>query len=155
MGIEFIRKNKKTAVIAISALLGIVLMLAPAGGGKRKEYEKEIRDMTAFKTREEKRLSDFLEEIEGVNEASVIIAYRDSGRKVYGFNFSGNGSEMVIRREGGDELPVEEGELFPGVEGVSVVYTGNPSKKITVARAVSSATGAEIHNVEVVVNEKR
>ena len=145
--------NKKALIIVVLAVLGIVLMLIP--GGKKEEPAKNYRisDQSAMKSREEKRLIGFLEKIEGVEKVSVMISYEDSGRVIYGYNNSENRNEMVIRKENGAEVPVEERFLYPSVSGVSVIYRGDKNKKITVARAVSSATGAEIHNIEVVVNE--
>ena len=152
---ERIKKDKRVLFGALIAILGVMLMLIPVKKDEKEKIQPEFYDVSSLKREEEKRISAFLERIQGVDEAWVMISYKDSGGVVYGYNTSDERSEMVIRRENGDEMPVEEKKLFPTVSGVSVIYRGNPGKKITVARAVSSATGAEIHNVEVVVNEKR
>ena len=91
-----------------------------------------------------------------------MISYKNSGSVTYSFNsaVSEGGddkkkeNEMVIRKENGNEYPVTEKISLPEIDGVSVICEGRKGMEITLSKAVSSASGADIHNVEVIINER-
>ena len=159
--------KKANRKILLLAGAGILLLLAgsfvsPSSGGEKKEEKKEI-NMEEVRRKKETELEKFLDKIDGVSECSVMIAYRDGGSRKYGKNIKnssaqGGGSfdeQIVMMRSGGEEYPVEEREEMPEIKGVTVIAAGGGEIAPTVARAVKSALGVEIHKIEVIINEKR
>ncbi len=158
-------KDKKYKGIIIMAMAGI-LLIAFSSVMPEKE-EKKIKPETNFsietvRKQKEKELAEFLNKIDGVSSCRVMISYKDSGTTLYSFNsISEEGeedkrkeNEMVIRKENGNEYPITEKISLPNIKGVTVICEGKKGMESKLSRAVSAAAGADIHSVEVIINER-
>ena len=161
---KLIKKSGRKTVFLAAA--GIALLLA---GSLTPQPAKQVKtktgnspDMEEVRKKTEKELEVFLNKIEGVSDADVMIAYRDSGSVKFGKNIKSNSSQggsaydsqIVMKRSGGEESPVRERDEMPGIKGVAVIARGRAEIAPTVERAVKSALGVEIHKIEVIMNEK-
>ena len=119
-------------------------------------------DMEKLRRDTEKELCDFLLCADGVDFCRVMISYKDKGTTVYSENSitssekeeSKKESSVVLRREGGNEFALEERYISPEIKGVTVILKGGFLSEEKIAKAVSRAVGVEIHNVEVIINER-
>lgn len=158
-------KNKKYKGIIIMAVAGISLIalssVLPAK--KIQDVQSETTfDIEVLRKEKEKEVADFLRRIDGVNSCRVMISYKDSGTASYSFNSvtSEGGedrraeNEMVIRKQDGNEYPVTEKISVPAIKGVTVICEGKRGMEVKLSRAVSAAVGADIHSVEVIINER-
>lgn len=155
--------GRKPFILAgAGVLLLLIGSLAPPSGGAEKKPGKEI-NMEEVRRKKEDELEKFLVKIDGISEADVMIAYRDSGSKSYTKNSrnssaaSGSAADLqvVMKRSGGEETPVEERTNMPEIKGVTVIARGDPDISVKTERAVSAALGVEIHKIEVIINEEK
>ncbi len=158
-------KDKKYKGIIIMAMAGILLIafssVMPEKEEKKVKHETNLSIETVRKQKE-KELAEFLEKIDGVSSCRVMISYKDSGTTAYSFNsISEEGkeekrkeNEMVIRKENGNEYPIAEKITLPQIKGVTVICEGEKGMEVKLSRAVSAAAGADIHSVEVIINER-
>ena len=157
-------KDKKYTGIIILCLLGIFLIAFSGSYSYEKPKEKiephfEYESIRKIK---EKELEAFIEKIDGISSCRVMISYKDSGSVSYSYNSitetkdeqERKESEIVIRRTDGNEYPVTEKTTAPEINGVSVIANGKKGLEIKIAKAVSAGLGADIHNVEVIINER-
>ena len=154
-------KDKKYKGIIIMAAAGLLLVALSYSAPPKKEEIKETYftfDAEEIRIKKEKELAGFLNKIDGISDCRVMIAYKDSGTAMYGFNVKNgdktNEKEMVIRKENGKEYPVTEKISLPEIKGVTVICEGRKDMEAKVSRAVSAALGTDIHNVEVIINER-
>ena len=158
-------KDKRYKAIIILALAGIFLIslssFLPEDKAETKNYEAAF-DIEKFRKDKEKELENFIGKIDGISSCRVMISYKDSGSTTYSFNSMTSSdkeeqkreTEMVIRRTDGNEYPVTEKITGPEINGVTVIANGRKGLEIKVAKAVSAGLGADIHNVEVIINER-
>lgn len=157
--------DKKYQGIFVLALAGIFLICFSSLFTEKEAEKPEINaalDIEEFRKKKEKELEEFIERIDGVSSCRVMISYKDSGTTLYSFNSISSQenegerkeNEMVIRREDGNEYPITEKTNVPEIRGITVIADGNKGMEVKLARAVSGAAGADIHNVEVIINER-
>ena len=157
--------DKKYKGIIIMAMAGILLIAFSSFMPEKKEKSQkpEINfSIETIRNKKEKELEEFLEKIDGVSSLSVMISYKDSGTTAYSFNsVSEEGeeerkkeNEMVIRKENGNEYPITERITLPEIKGITVICEGKKGMEAKLSRAVSAAAGADIHSVEVIINER-
>ena len=119
-------------------------------------------NIEAYRKEKESEVKKFIENIDGISSCKVMISYKDSGSTLYSYNSSAvlereeskKENQIVLRKEEGNEYPVAEKIITPEAAGVTVICNGKKGLEITVARAVSAGLGIEIHNVEVIINER-
>ena len=162
---EFLKIPKIRKIIFLGGV-GILLLLfaaVPSSSEKKDNKSSEYPNISDIKEKAEKEAEKFLLKIDSVSEADVMISYSDSGRKDYGKNIKTTGkegenssdSQIAIKRSGSSEEAIEERFVMPEIKGVSVIIRGDKNCISSVARAVSAGLGAEIHKVEVIVNEEK
>lgn len=156
------KKYKNIIILGIAGLLLISLSALFPKEGKTDTIKESDFDIENYRKLKEKELKSFILKIDGVLDCSVMISYKDKGTTLFSFNSvtslekeeEKKESEMVIRRENGDEYPVTERITLPEIAGITVIADAKKGMEIKLAKAVSAAIGAEIHNVEVIINER-
>ena len=163
--IEKYLKNKKYSLVFILLAAGLLLVFFSSVKPHEKTavVKEDVKiDMEKLRRDTEKELSDFLLCADGIDFCRVMISYKDKGTTVYSENSitssekeeSKKESSVVLRREGGNEFPLEERYIAPEIKGVTVIVRGGFLSEEKIAKAVSRAIGVEIHNVEVIINER-
>ena len=151
---EFLLKNKKTVVIGVLLLLGLLLVFV--GTPSKKEEKKESGltfDEEEYEKKLESRLTELLEAVNGVGDVRVMITLEGSATYTYATDVSqDSGSTGSLKRESTVVLsldgnskkdPVVSGYVLPRVKGAAVVCTKplTPTLQAKVIGVVSSALG--------------
>ncbi len=145
---------QKYKYVLLVALVGMVLLLWPSGGGGETVSAPPVTAVTdQFQTATlERRLEEALSQIEGAGEVSVVLTLKETPRQVVaqdGSATEGNGQtsrELVtVLASGGSgvQQPVLLQQLSPAYQGALVVTQGgnDPSVRLAISGAVSALTG--------------
>lgn len=133
-------KDKRTLVIILSGLLGIILIAF--SGTETKDTEQTASstetNIYSFTQRHKSELESLLSQIDGVGKVSVMITYESSAETVYGKDetFSKDSesekseNEYIILDYGSAENGLILKEIYPKVQGVAVVCQGGDEPTI-------------------------
>lgn len=156
------KNNRRIILLAAAGILLLVIGSLPQKDNKKLPSAPET-DIEEIRRKKETELKRFLEKIDGVSDVYVMISYKNCGSKSYGRNVKtassqseeNTDSQIAMQRTGGDEKPVEERRELPEIKGITVIAAGSAQSAETILRAASGASGAEIHKIEVIINEKK
>ena len=156
---KFLREKSSLAVTVLG-IIGLLLILV-SSMIPEKSAKKEIKaESSAIAESEntEKRLENFLSEIDGVGKAKVYISFGRSERYVYASEEKKSRSENKSEEEdkivivgGSDRNALIETVEPPEISGAVVVCTGGASAEVTerVYKAVSAALGIPVSKIYV------
>ena len=146
---------QKYKYVLLVALVGVVLLLWPSGGGGEVAQTAQGAAAAAdpFQTAAlERRLEGALSQISGAGEVSVVLTLKETARQVVaqdGAATEGNGqtsrdlTTVLASSGGGAEQPVLLQQLSPAYQGALVVAQGggDPGVRLALSGAVSALTG--------------
>ena len=144
---EKIGKVRGIRGIAAVGLLGLLLLLSGMWSGRstaEKEIETEENIRLAFYTETlEKRIAELCCELQGIEEAYVLLTLDGGSEFVYAENQSPSARDYVILQGSDAESAVLVKEIYPQIRGIAVVCTrGNDSSiRLTVTELLSAALG--------------
>ena len=159
--LEKLSGKKKTLILILIGILGLVLILWGTFGEKE---EKEILKNTeenigtlAYIERLEHKISNITEQITGSSNVRVIVNVSSGTEYIYVSNekFSENSSSkeyITVRTEnGGDELILLK-EIYPDVTGVSVACRGGdrPEIQAKLIEVISTSLGVSSNRICIV-----
>ena len=174
-------------ILLLSGILLVVIAI-PTEGGKKKappdsggDPAEELKTATgqepdSYEKRQEERLKEALEKVEGVGEVEVMITLKSSWEKIVEKDRpsssqtveeadAGGGTRQtqevsrsettVYREESGERTPYVVKELEPEVEGVIVIARGggNASVKQNILEAVQALFPVEAHKIKIMKME--
>ena len=174
-------------ILLLSGILLVVIAI-PTDGGKKKappdsggDPAEELKTATgqepdSYEKRQEERLEEALEKVEGVGEVEVMITLKSSWEKIVEKDRpsssqtveeadAGGGTRQtqevsrsettVYREESGERTPYVVKELEPEVEGVIVIARGggNASVKQNILEAVQALFPVEAHKIKIMKME--
>lgn len=174
-------------ILLLSGILLVVIAI-PTDGGKKKappdsggDPAEELKTATgqepdSYEKRQEERLKEALEKVEGVGEVEVMITLKSSWEKIVEKDRpsssqtveeadAGGGTRhtqevsrsetTVYREESGERTPYVVKELEPEVEGVIVIARGggNASVKQNILEAVQALFPVEAHKIKIMKME--
>lgn len=155
-------KNTKTLVIIF--IVGIVLLMLPAGS---KTEKKEIKNDDAFlkyKEELETDLKEIISKIKGVGSVDVMVTLEDSGDIYYAKDESENLTKTdsetnkskdlthVLKGEGSSsESPLITKKTYPSISGVLICAQGakDLDVKNNIIKAAEALLGVKSHRIEV------
>lgn len=132
-------KANKNKIIVLSLLLfGVIFIFAGSFGGKsndldsHEEYTKKL----------EKKIEDFLKEVDGIKDATVIITLEE-------YNSNGNEPDGMFSGSG------EQEPSLPRVRGVAVACTNgdNYEMQIKITEIVSKYLGIPTNKIKIVAKK--
>ncbi len=168
--VEYVRGNrclemlKKYRYPALILILGLLLLLLPAGTKDASETENQTTaetdfDLEAF-TREAEAL---LSGIQGAGEVRLLLTLESDGRRDYQTDLSqsqGDSSgqsqrQTVLVSRDGDETPVTVTRYYPEFRGAVVLTEGADSASLTfrIKEALSSLTGLGMDKITVLKSD--
>ena len=174
-------------ILLLSGILLVVIAI-PTDGGKKKappdsggDPAEELKtaigqEPDSYEKRQEERLKEALEKVEGVGEVEVMITLKSSWEKIVEKDRpsssqtveeadAGGGTRQtqevsrsettVYREESGERTPYVVKELEPEVEGVIVIARGggNASVKQNILEAVQALFPVEAHKIKIMKME--
>lgn len=159
--VDVIKKIQLNKVIFIAGILGLVFILIssfiPDDKSENLESESIVFSESAYLYETEKRLGDFLKNMEGVGNVEVMITLK--GGELYTYAKEGRKSVSESKTEtdesyvmsGRDKSPVLETVSNPEIKGAVVACDGayNPSVKTDVYNTVSKILGIPVSAVYV------
>ncbi|MBR0142130.1 MAG: hypothetical protein IJM19_07785 [Ruminococcus sp.] len=150
-------KEKKTTAVVILGLAGLVLiMISSFDTGKNTADNKDIKPVSEEITAEsycretEKRLEDFLENIDGAGDVKVYLSVGTGEKYVYAVEKNSKSSENQKEEDikyvivgGGEKSALVETVRTPEITGAVIACTGcgSPVVQERIYKAVSSALG--------------
>ena len=146
-------KNKNNRLICLIFIIGVVLMVAAGGHGKKTETVKPVPQVTVED--DEKRLAGILSQIEGAGDVSVMITYYSSIEKSIAYETKtasrGDKSEKSEDKKAvmSDGEPMVVKEVYPQVKGVIVTAqgAGNSAVRTAISEAVSASLDVPVHRI--------
>lgn len=161
---EFIvklKKDKKTALIIFSAILGMLLILF--SGTPAEKTEKASESKTEEMIEWEEKLQKLLSSVEGAGRVKVMITYETSDEEVFAYNkdesFRENeekfSSDYILVENNGSETGLRLKTVYPEVKGVAVVCDGadDPVTKEQIISVISALFDISTKNISVVSAE--
>ncbi len=141
-----IKKHKNKIIIITLAVVGVVLILFGSISFKKQNSRSEF-SATTYTKELEKKIEGFLESVEGIKKARVILSLECSSEHVYAKNDASY--DYFVSTSG--EL-VEITEVFPVVRGVAIACTNGDDDyvRMRVTELVSSYLGISSNRIKIV-----
>lgn len=154
---------QKYKYVFLVALVGVVLLLWPSGGGKEEVQTAPMaqveRDLFQVSTLES-RLEEALSQIAGAGRVSVVLTLKETPRQVVaqdGSATEGSGQQsrtlttVMASTGSGVQQPVVLQQLSPAYQGALVVAQGgnDPHVRLAICEAVSALTGLGTDKISV------
>ena len=162
---SFFGHIKNTKVLAVIFIIGIGLMLIPAGNREKpQEQAEETTDFKGYKQTLEEDLQKILSQIKGAGKVSVMVTLVDGGDTYFavdenasytkGDTEEARNSQVthVFKNDSKDgELPLVTKQTYPQISGVLICAEGanNPQVKNNIITAVEALLGVKSHRIEV------
>ena len=167
------KKKKKENMIFIAVLLVVLLISINYIFSDTKKEQKgiEIDNNTNEKVDNntqsqntntlEERLTQIINQVDGISDVSLIINYKDSGQSEYVFNTKetiaeeGNvlnlEKEIAYNESSGQKSAIKTSQNNPQIEGVIIVAKGieNNENKQKIQSAIASLLGIASYKVQV------
>lgn len=167
------KKKKKENMIFIAVLLVVLLISINYIFSDTKKEQKgiEIDNNTNEKVDNstqsqntntlEERLTQIINQVDGISDVSLIINYKDSGQSEYVFNTKetiaeeGNvlnlEKEVAYNESSGQKSAIKTSQNNPQIEGVIIVARGieNSENKQKIQSAIASLLGIASYKVQV------
>ena len=167
------KKKKKENMIFIAVLLVVLLISINYIFSDTKKEQKgiEIDNNTNEKVDNstqsqntntlEERLTQIINQVDGISDVSLIINYKDSGQSEYVFNTKetiaeeGNvlnlEKEIAYNESSGQKSAIKTTQNNPQIEGVIIVARGieNSENKQKIQSAIASLLGIASYKVQV------
>lgn len=145
--IEKIIKNKNMLLPFLGIILAIVLFISGAFGnetaapltGNRYTAEYTSEELKTYTEQLEEKIENFLNEINGITNATVILTVESSSETVYATQGE-NSDYVLIKDSKGNENAIPLTEISAKIRGIAVVcdYGGNERLKMTVIELLAS-----------------
>lgn len=161
---EFIvklKKDKKTALIIFTAILGMLLILFSGTPAEKNETASESKTEEMIEW--EEKLQKLLSSVEGAGRVKVMITYETSDEEVFAYNkdesFRENeekfSSDYILVENNGSETGLKLKTVYPEVKGVAVVCDGadDPVTKEQIISVISALFDISTKNISVVCAE--
>lgn len=144
---------QKYKYVLLVALVGVILLLWPSGGGEELPQAAQAGSVDPFQTAAlERRLEEALSQIAGAGKVSVVLTLKETARQVVAQDGSATEGNAQTSRElitvlastgGGGQEPVLLQQLSPAYQGALVVAQGggDPGVRLALSGALSALTG--------------
>lgn len=127
-----ITQKKKTLLLLLLALLGIVLMLFSKCGedkaGAQTQNEPSALDPALYAEQIEEKVEALCNKIDGVSSAHAVVTLKGGYRAIYAtdaqYGSSVNKSETVLIGSGSSEKALLIGYENPEIAGIGIVCSG-------------------------------
>lgn len=120
-----------------AAVLGVVLILLPRflpDGEKEASEGTQATDPSYYSTILEEKIRQLILQVDGIEEAAVLLTMDGSSELVYAQNTSVSGDgrtgDYLVVQEDGGEKTVLVSEIYPQIRGVAVVCTNGDNVQI-------------------------
>jgi len=142
---ENVKKDKKTILLAMGAVLGVLLLLFGSFFGERSESVEEqpseiARDPEAYAREIEERVVSICSDVKGAGKVRAAVTLKGGYRAVYATDAknssSGTQSSTVLVGSGSDEAAILICYENPEIAGIGIVCEGGENAEVR-ARIVS------------------
>lgn len=155
--------KKKTILLAVIGIIGILLVVIGTAGEKKKESTSSenlsSKNPSTLEYIEglENKLRTITEQITGSNDVKVIVSISSGTEYIYvsneEFNENYSAKEYItVRTENGSDELILLKEVYPQVTGVSVACRGgdDPEVQAKLIRVISTAFGLTSNRICIV-----
>ncbi|MBQ4509547.1 MAG: hypothetical protein II984_02385 [Clostridia bacterium] len=138
------KKYKNKIIISSLVIIGIALILLSSFDFSKK---KDDSLPTLYTEALEDKIEDFLKNVDGINEAKVILTLDTSNESVYAQ--SSSGLDYILTSDG---KPISVTEIYPTVRGVAIACTGGERDdiKIKVTELIGAYLGISSNRIKIV-----
>ena len=138
------KKYKNKIIISSLVIIGIALILLSSFDFSKKKNDSL---QTLYTEALEDKIEDFLKNVDGINEAKVILTLDTSNESVYAQ--SSSGLDYILTSDG---KPISVTEIYPTVRGVAIACTGGERDdiKIKVTELISAYLGISSNRIKIV-----
>ena len=138
------KKYKNKIIISSLVIIGIALILLSSF-----DFSKKKNDSlpTLYTEALEDKIEDFLKNVDGINEAKVILTLDTSNESVYAQ--SSSSLDYILTSDG---KPISVTEIYPTVRGVAIACTGGERDdiKIKVTELIGAYLGISSNRIKIV-----
>ena len=155
-------KKKKRENLVFILILQIVLLISMNyifSDSKAQKQETVSNEIIETKNSSEnieleEKIKSIINQIDGVEDASVLVSYKDTGQNSYIYNtqetFSDEGNVSSIQKDVAltNKEAIIDKRMLPEVEGVIIVAKGITSKTQDIKAAIGSILGIPSYKVQ-------
>ena len=140
-----LKKYKNKILIFSLVIVGIILILL-SSIDLTKNKKNELSS-TLYADALEKKIEEFLENIEGIHKATVIVTLDTTNEIVYAQN--AGGLEYILTNDGS---PIPVTEIYTTVRGVAIACTNgnNDEIKMRITELISAYLGIPSNRIKIV-----
>ena len=153
--IDKLQKHKNLILPFLGIALAVILFFfesssAENSGSATKSTEYNSEELKTYTEYLEERIENFLNEISGISNATVILTVENSSETVYATQGI-NSDYVLIKDSKGNENAIPLTEISAKIRGIAVVcnYNGNESLKMTVIDLLSSLFNVGANRISV------
>ena len=152
--------KKGSAVIAILAAVGVLLIMFPKGDGEEKVHKSDTYvQITTYTEKLEEKIRSLCSAVDGAGNVCVLVTLECSSEFVYADNRtesvdsagSSYSSDYLIIEDKNGSSPVTLTEIYPKIRGVAVVCDGGdvPTVRSKLTNLLSAALGISTGRISV------
>lgn len=152
--------KKGSAVIAVLAVLGVILIMFPKGDTESKASKADTYvQITTYTEKLEEKIRSLCSAVDGAGNVRVLVTLECSSEFVYADNRtesvdsagSSYSSDYLIIEDKNGTAPVTLTEIYPKIRGVAVVCDGGdlPAVKSKLTGLLSAALGISTSRISV------
>jgi hypothetical protein len=148
-GANMFKKHKNKIIISSLVIVGIILILAGSFSKKQSSTQSDF-DAEIYTEKLEKKIEDFLKNVEGIKNANVIITLDTSKEDIYAQNQS-TFDYLIISSSNG-ESGIKISEVYPTVRGIAIACTNgdNPDVQYRITEIISKYLGISSNRIKIV-----
>ena len=140
-----LKKYKYKIIISSLIIIGLILILLSSYDFSKHEDKMQVASL--YTEAIERKIEDFLKNVEGINEAEVIVTLDTSEEMVYAQN--SNGLDYILTSDGS---PISITEIYPTVRGVAIACTNGDRDdiKIKITELICAYLGISSNRIKIV-----
>ena len=143
------KKHKNKIIISSLVIIGIILILV-GSFSKKTPSSKDNFDAELYTEKLEKKIEDFLKNVEGISRVEVIVTLDSSKEDVYAQNQS-TFDYLIIDSSNG-KSGVKISEIYPTVRGIAIACTNgdDPAVQYKITEIISKYLGISSNKIKIV-----
>lgn len=143
------KKHKNKIIISSLVIIGVILILV-GSISKKSTSSKDDFDAELYTEKLEKKIEEFLKNVNGINRVEVIVTLESSKEDIYAQN-QATFDYLIIDSSNG-KSGVKISEIYPTVRGIAIACTNgdDPTMQYKITEIISKYLGISSNKIKIV-----